>query len=69
MQAMTIDDVWGEGDDELVYAQGRVPERTYVSTGFVINRENSSDYGQPARFIHKVFDTDAESVAELVLQR
>lgn len=58
-------EVWGEGDDEIVYAQGRVPERTYVSKGFVIDREPSSDYGQPARFVHKVFDTEAESIAEL----
>ena len=54
---------WGESPDDTTYAQGRLTERTYASKSFVIDRETSRDFGQPARFIHKVFDTDAESVA------
>lgn len=57
------DDSWGEIEDETTYAQGRVPERTYASTSWVIDRRTSRDYGQPARFIHKVFDTASETKA------
>lgn len=56
---------WGAGADELDYAQGRLPSQTYISRSFSINRENSSDYGQPARFVHKVFDTEDETRLEL----
>lgn len=55
------DDVWGEEDEETTFAQGRVPDRTYVSKNFALERESSSDFGQPARFIHKVFDPEHES--------
>lgn len=43
------------------YAQGRLPDRTYASRGFQINREASRDYGQPARFVYKVIDTTEET--------
>jgi hypothetical protein len=57
-------DEWSEGDDELTYAQGRLPSRTYVSKSFRVPWETSADYGQPARYIHKVFDPEEETVAE-----
>jgi hypothetical protein len=52
---------WGESPDEATFAQGRLPGRTYASTSFIINRPSSRDLGQPARFVHKVFDTDGET--------
>ena len=57
------DEVWGEDEDDTTYAQGRTADRTYVSKSFTINRESSRDFGHPARFVHKVFDTDAETAA------
>lgn len=57
-------DEWAEGDDELTYAQGRLPSRTYASTGFRVPWETSTDYGQQARFVHKVFDPELETTAE-----
>jgi len=50
--------------DKKTYAQGRLPDRTYVHKSFSFPRENSIDYGQPARFVVKVFDTDSESKIE-----
>jgi hypothetical protein len=67
---MTDDGWWDEDSDEApypqdptetTYAQGRTPERTYVSRTFQIDRPTSRDLGQPARFVYKVFDTDDES--------
>ena len=60
-------DEWDEfesEDDETVFAQGRLPNRTYVSKSFAINRPNSSDFGAPARFFCKVFDPESESMLE-----
>lgn len=55
------------GDDvEAVYARGRLPGRTYASKTFPVAGELSRDYGQPARFICKVFDNGEES--ELILE-
>jgi hypothetical protein len=54
-----------EDIDETTYAQGRVPNRTYVSKSFPLKRSNSSDDGSPARFICKVFDPVTESTVEL----
>lgn len=51
---------WGGTEDETTYTQGRLPGRTYVSKSFVIDRQTSRDYGQPARFVHKVFDPAGE---------
>lgn len=48
---------------ETDYAQGRLSERTYVSKSFPLNQPASQDHGQPARFIHKVFDPEGESQA------
>ena len=56
----------GEDDDETVYASGRLPGRTYASKTFPVMGELSRDYGQPARFICKVFDNGEES--EVVLE-
>jgi hypothetical protein len=54
-----------EDIDETGYAQGRLPNRTYVSKSFPLKRSNSSDDGSPARFICKVFDPETESTLEL----
>jgi hypothetical protein len=56
---------WGEDARETTFAQGRSPEYTYVSRSFSIDRPASSDFGQPARFVQKVFDSDVESRVEL----
>jgi Shedu protein SduA, C-terminal len=52
-------------DAELTYAQGRLPDRTYASKSFPYPWASSADHGQPARFVHKVFDPAGETVAEL----
>src|SRR6266545_2153410 len=41
---------------EVTYAIGRLPGRTYVSRTFLLDLRNSQDYGQPARYVTKVFD-------------
>jgi hypothetical protein len=61
-----VDDLefWPEevsSDRETAAAQGRMPHRTYASDGFVINVEASRDFGQPARFVYKVFDNEHEA--------
>ena len=53
-----------EDIDETGYAQGRLPNRTYVSKSFPLKRTNSSDDGSPARFVCKVFDPATESTLE-----
>lgn len=42
--------------DPAKYAAGRFPWRTYLSKSFPIRSQHSRDFGQPARFISKVFD-------------
>jgi hypothetical protein len=49
---------------ETEYAQGRLPDRTYASRSFKIPWPTSQDFGQPARFVTKVFDADEETKAE-----
>lgn len=49
--------------DELAYARGRLPTRTYLSKGF--KSKDFIDDGLPARFIHKVFDDKIGSELEL----
>lgn len=61
--AASEDDPFDDDPNETQWAQRRVPGRTYPATPFTIKRENSSDFGQPARFICKVFDNDVESTA------
>jgi hypothetical protein len=39
-----------------MYARGRLPGRTYVSRTFLLDLRASQDYGQPARYVTKVFD-------------
>jgi hypothetical protein len=41
---------------EVTYALGRLPGRTYVSRTFRLDLRNSQDFGQPARYVTKVFD-------------
>ena len=50
--------------DETTYAQGRQPDRTYLSSSFPLVRPGSPDHGEPARFIIKVFDPETESILE-----
>jgi len=50
--------------DETVFAQGRLPGKVYLSRGFTHNRQNSADFGQPARFVYKVIDTDQETLVK-----
>jgi hypothetical protein len=57
-----------ESADKKTYAQGRMPDRTYISRSFEFQRGQSRDNGQPARFVVKVFDTETESVAERDLE-
>ncbi|WP_218595196.1 Shedu immune nuclease family protein [Pseudonocardia oceani] len=45
---------------EVGYALGRLPERTYISRSFRLDLRNSQDYGEPARFVTKVFDEAPE---------
>jgi hypothetical protein len=57
---------------EVTYALGRLPERTYVSRTFSLDLRNSQDYGQPARYVSKVFDevpcTDQVAPANLSIE-
>ncbi|MEV0132934.1 Shedu immune nuclease family protein [Dactylosporangium sp. NPDC050688] len=48
----------GSGEpDEVTYALGRRPDRTYVSKSFPLTMPPASpDYGEPTRYVHKVFD-------------
>jgi hypothetical protein len=50
-----------EEPNETTWAQGRQPHPTYASTSFDLNRPGSSDHGQPARVINKVFDPETET--------
>lgn len=49
------DPISGE-DIAVASAQGRLTDRTYVSKSFLVDRPQSRDFGEPARFIYKVFD-------------
>jgi hypothetical protein len=42
--------------DEATWALGRFPDRTYLHRSFRLNLPVSRDYGQPARWVVKVFD-------------
>ncbi len=61
---MNIDNDGWEGtsrnddpDNEVAFARLRQPDRTYVSKSFPLSHPaDSPDYGQPTRYIHKVFD-------------
>ena len=58
-------DGYAEGTRETYFAQQRVPDRFYASKSFTIERPASSDYGQSARFVHKVFDNNVETRVDL----
>lgn len=51
-----------EEPDETTFAVGRLPDATYASRSFNINRSSSRDFGQPARFVYKVFDNESETL-------
>lgn len=40
------------------YARRRLPTRTYISKSFLLRLPGSRDFGQPARYVCKVFDED-----------
>jgi hypothetical protein len=42
--------------NEVTWARGRQPDRTYLSKTFALDLRASRDMGQPARWITKVFD-------------
>jgi hypothetical protein len=46
--------------NEVTWARGRLPDRTYAYKTFPFHLRTSRDYGQPARYICKVFDEAAE---------
>lgn len=48
--------------DEAVFVAGRLEGHTYSSKTFTVDRVSSSDYGEPARFVYKVFDDNGEFV-------
>jgi Domain of unknown function (DUF4263) len=56
-----------EDDDEAVYAQGRLPSRTYLSKAFAITRGKPDDIGKDARFVYKVIDQEEVDEPMLVL--
>jgi hypothetical protein len=51
--------------NEVTWALGRLPHRTYIARSFTLNFPASQDHGQPARYVTKVFDElpDEESPA------
>jgi len=46
----------GEQPNEVTWARGRLTGRTYLHATFTLDLRASQDYGQPARFVVKVFD-------------
>jgi hypothetical protein len=48
-------------DQEVLWARGRLPDRTYVHRTFTLQLPASRDHGCPARYIVKVFDEPAAS--------
>ncbi len=59
-------DGWPEGSNvaSTTYAQMRRTDRTYASKSFRLGARHGEDFGQPARFVSKVFDPEQESIAE-----
>jgi Domain of unknown function (DUF4263) len=51
-----------EEQNEVVWALGRKPDRTYANSTFRLNLKASRDHGQPARFVYKVFDEWNEDI-------
>ncbi|HEY4280341.1 MAG TPA: hypothetical protein VGM91_19110 [Conexibacter sp.] len=49
----------GEKLSEVAYARFGRPDRIYVSRSFPLSLPTSRDDGQPARYVHKVFDEGA----------
>lgn len=45
-----------EAPNEVTWARGRLPDRTYIHATFTLDLPASQDYGQPARYVVKVFD-------------
>ncbi len=49
--------------NEVTWARGRLPDRTYLHATFELDLRASQDYGQPARYVVKVFDEPAGHTA------
>ena len=45
-----------EAPNEVTWARGRLPDRTYIHATFTLDPPASQDYDQPARYVVKVFD-------------
>lgn len=45
-----------EPANEITWAEGRLPHRTYIARNFILTLPASRDHRQPARYITKVFD-------------
>jgi hypothetical protein len=50
---------------ETVFAQGRIPGKTYINKTFTYPFQASQDFGKQARFVYKVFDPATEGIATL----
>jgi hypothetical protein len=48
----------GEESNEVAWALGRLPTRTYAHRSFTLNLPGSQDHGQPARYLLKVLDEE-----------
>jgi antiviral defense system Shedu protein SduA len=53
---------------EAEYARRRLSTRTYVSRSFRLKLPGSRDFGQPARYVHKVFDEDGMEALDPVAE-
>lgn len=53
---------------DVTYANGRLTDRTYASRTFILNfPRQSPDYGEPSRYVWKVFDEPSEDDSREVL--
>jgi hypothetical protein len=50
--------------NEVTWARGRRTDRTYISRTFTLDWRSSRDFGQPSRFVTKVFDEPTEQLDE-----
>jgi hypothetical protein len=55
--------------NEVTWATGRLPDRIYAHRSFTLDLRASQDFGQPARYVVKVFDEPAPDPATAELDR
>lgn len=65
LMASSIDLFFGplEPQNEVTWARGRFPDRTYIHSTFTLDLPASQDHGQHARYVVKVFDEPGQRVA------